>query len=280
MSTSASGAMPIRAFSSADELNERADFFVRFLDALHRLPSYQANHKRTVEMLEICAGYQLLDVGCGAGSYSHDVYPLVGENGRIVGLDQSPEFIEVARRRADALGMTIEYVVGDVNAMSFPDGSFDGSRVERVLQYVDDPHAALSEMIRVTMPGGHIVASELDWDTFVINIPGLDRRLSRSTNAMISDGVGNGWMGRELRNLFLDAGLEDVKTEGHVMISTDAQLFLNVLAGRTTIVRAHGDQENGSEVAEQLIADIQAASQKDRFLRVGTMFTVSGRVPN
>ncbi len=73
--------------------------------------------------------------------------------------------------RADALGMSIEYVVGDVNAMSFPDDSFDGSRVERVLQYVDDPHAALSEMVRVTMPGGHVVASELDWDMFVMNIP-------------------------------------------------------------------------------------------------------------
>src|SRR6478752_5267056 len=105
--------MPIRAFSSADELNEQADFFVRFLDALHRLPGYQTNHKRTVKMLEICEGYQLLDVGCGAGSYSHDVYPLVGDNGRIVGLDQSSEFIEIARRRADSLGMTIEYIVGD-----------------------------------------------------------------------------------------------------------------------------------------------------------------------
>ena len=152
MTTSASKAMPIRVFSSADELNEEDDFYARFLDTLHRQPNYQANHKRTIEMLELCEGYQLLDVGCGVGSYSHDVYPLVGNKGRIVGLDQSPEFIDVARTRADALGMSIEYVVGDVNAMSFPDDSFDGSPVERVLQYVDDPHAALSEMVRVTMP--------------------------------------------------------------------------------------------------------------------------------
>src|SRR3954471_12286126 len=70
MTTSASSAMPIRAFSSADELNEKADFYVRFLDTLHRQPNYQANHKRTIELLEICEGYQLLDVGCGVGSYS------------------------------------------------------------------------------------------------------------------------------------------------------------------------------------------------------------------
>ncbi len=63
------------------------------------------------------------------------------------------------------------------------------------------------------------------------------------------------------------------------MIITDAKLFLDDLAGRSTILRAHRDQENGREVAEQLIADIEAASQKDRFLRAGTMFTVSGRVP-
>ena len=65
---------------------------------------------------------------------------------------------------------------------------------------------------------------------------------------MISHGVGNGWIGRELRNLFLDAGLEDVATEGHVMIITDAKLFLDDLAGRSTIFRAHRDQENGREI--------------------------------
>ena len=279
MTTSSSKAMPVRAFSSADDIDDQADFFVRFLDVLHRQPGIQANHKRTVELLEICDGYQLLDVGCGAGSYSHDVYPLVGDKGRMVGLDQSREFIDVARRRADALGMSIEYVIGDVNAMSFPDDAFDGCRIERVLQYVDDPRVALSEMVRVTRPGGHVVASEIDWDAFVMSFPGLDRSLYRWITAKISDGVGNGWMGRELRNLFLDAGLEDVKTEGQVMINTDARMFLDDLAGRSMILRAHLDRENGSDAAEQLIADIEAASRNDRFFRSSTIFTVSGRVP-
>jgi len=280
MTISSSNAMPVRAFSSADDVNEQADFLVRFLDTLHRLPGIQGNHKRTVELLEICEGYQLLDVGCGAGNYSHDVYPLVGEKGRIVGLDQSPEFIEIARRRTDALGMTIEYVVGDVNTMPFPDDSFDGSRVERVLQYVDDPLVALCEMIRVTRPGGHIVASEIDWDGFVMNFPGLDRNLYRWTTATISDGAGNGWIGRELRNFFLDAGLEDVTTEGRVMINLDAGIFLDDLAGRSMILLAHRGQENGREDAERLIADIEESSRNDRFFRSSTMFTVSGRVPH
>ena len=280
MTIPSSKAMPVRAFSSADELNEQTDFFVRFLDTLHRRPGIQANHKRTFELLEICEGYQLLDVGCGVGSYSHDVYPLVGDTGRIVGLDQSREFIEIARRRAEALGMSIEYVVGDVNAMPFPNDSFDGSRIERVLQYLDDPLVALSEMIRVTRPGGHVVASEIDWDVFVMNFPGLDRNLYRWTTATICDGVGNGWIGRELRNLFLDAGLLDVQTEGRVMIDTDARRFLDDLAGRSMIFGALRDRENGTDDAERFIAGIEAASRNDRFFRSSTMFTVSGRVPN
>ena len=280
MTIPSSKAMPVRAFSSADELNEQTDFFVRFLDTLHRRPGIQANHKRTFELLEICEGYQLLDVGCGVGSYSHDVYPLVGDTGRIVGLDQSREFIDIARRRAEALGMSIEYVVGDVNAMPFPNDSFDGSRIERVLQYLDDPLVALSEMIRVTRPGGHVVASEIDWDVFVMNFPGLDRNLYRWTTATICDGVGNGWIGRELRNLLLDAGLEDVQTEGRVMIDTDARRFLDDLAGRSMIFGALRDRENGTDDAERFIAGIEAASRNDRFFRSSTMFTVSGRVPN
>ncbi len=159
MTTPTSKEMPASDFAMSEKSVERVEELVRFLDALHQLPGIHANHKRTIDLLRIADGFHLLDLGCGVGSYSHDVFPLVGATGRVVGLDLSPAFIDVARKRASEFGMPIEYVVGDIQAIPFPDNTFDGSRVERVLQYVNDPREAIAEMMRVTKPGGRIVAT-------------------------------------------------------------------------------------------------------------------------
>jgi ubiquinone/menaquinone biosynthesis C-methylase UbiE len=271
--------MPATDFAFSEKTDERVDELVRFLDALHQLPGVRANHKRTIELLGIDEGFHLLDLGCGVGSYSHDVFPLVGVNGRVVGLDQSPAFIDIARRRAREFGMPIEYVVGDVQAIPFPDDTFDGCRIERVLQYVDDPRVAISEMMRVTKPGGRIVASEADWDNTVCDLPGLDRGIWRRANDAISDGSGNGWMGRELRRLFLDAGAERVHCEGIMAIIDDACLLLDDLGGRMEFERSGDAGANNAEDTTRLLAHIDEAARKDRFFWAMSMFTVSGQAP-
>src|SRR5215203_2848703 len=272
--------MPARDFASSDKTDEWVEALVRFLDALHQLPGIRANHKRTIKLLGIEDGFHLLELGCGAGNYSHDVFPLVGVGGRFVGLDQSQAFIDVARKRAKEFGMPIEYVVGDVQAIPFPEGTFDGCRVERVLQYVDDPRVAISEMMRVTKPGGRIVASEADWDNTVCDLPGLDRAIWRRANDAISDGSGNGWMGRELRRLFLDAGLEDVHCEGAMAVIDDACLLLDDLGGRIEFERSGDAGANSAEDTALLLANIDEAARKDRFFWAMSLFTVSGRIPS
>jgi len=272
--------MPAGDFASSDKIDERVEALVRFLDALHQLPGIRSNHKRTIKLLGIEDGFHLLELGCGAGNYSHDVFPLVGVGGRVVGLDQSQAFIDVARKRAKEFGMPIEYVVGDVQAIPFPDGTFDGCRVERVLQYVDDPRIAIAEMMRVTKPGGRIVASESDWDNTVCDLPGLDRAIWRRANDAISDGSGNGWMGRELRRFFLDAGLEDVRCEGAMAVIDDACLLLDDLGGRIEFERSGEAGANSAKDTALLLAHIDEAARKDRFFWAMSIFTVSGRVPS
>jgi SAM-dependent methyltransferase len=280
MAVDSTNEMPARDFAFSERTDERVEALVRFLDALHHLPGIRANHKRTIELLRIDDGFQLLDLGCGAGNYSHDVFPLVGVGGRVVGLDQSPALIDVARKRAKEFGMPIEYVVGDIQVIPFSDDTFDGSRVERVLQYVDDPREAIAEMMRVTKPGGRIVASEGDWDTTVCDLPGLERSIWRRANDAISDGSGNGWMGRELRRLFLDAGLEDVQCDGAMAVIDDAYVLLDDLGGRMEFEHSRDAGANSAEDTALLLAHIDEAARTDRFFWAMSLFTVSGRVPS
>ena len=69
--------------------------------------------------------------------------------------------------------------------------------------------------------------SEVDWDTIVVDAPAIDRDSFRRAIHAISDGAGNGWMGRQLRRYFLDLGLEQVSCEGYALILTDAPTVLD-----------------------------------------------------
>jgi SAM-dependent methyltransferase len=271
--------IPVRAFMDPDALVAEPAFFVRFLDVLHATDAIRASHRRTVELLGIGDGFQLLDAGCGTGNFAREVASLVGPAGRVVGVDLSGALIAVARQRAVELSVPVEFRIADAQALPFADASFDGCRVERALQYLDEPRRALAEMVRVTKPGGRIVAAEVDWDTIVGDLPGVDRDVYRRARQAMSDSAGNGWMGRELRRHFLDLGLDDVTCEGFVVIFTDAGTVLDDIGRRVALQRVRDVGAISADECARLIAAAEAAGDAGNYFSAFTLFLVSGRLP-
>ena len=97
-------------------------------------------------------GGRVLDLGCGVG---HDLGRLRAAGLRPIGLDPS----RLALERARALGAVVQ---GDGVALPFRDASFDGCRIERVLQHVERPEQVLNEVLRVVRPGGFLAVLEPD----------------------------------------------------------------------------------------------------------------------
>jgi SAM-dependent methyltransferase len=105
----------------------------------------------------------ILDIGCGPGTITADLAALVPE-GKVTGLEYVPDVLEQARATAAQRGLTnIEFAVGDVHALNYPDGTFDVVHAHQVLQHVGDPVQALREMRRVTKPGGIVAARDSDY---------------------------------------------------------------------------------------------------------------------
>ena len=98
----------------------------------------------------------VLDVATGTGLVASE---LVRRGFRVTGLDQSPEMLEVARRRFLERG-AVELVEGSAEALPFPDASFDHLTVTYLLRYIDDPGATLAELARVVKPGGLVASLE------------------------------------------------------------------------------------------------------------------------
>ncbi|KAF9363556.1 hypothetical protein BGX34_003847 [Mortierella sp. NVP85] len=115
----------------------------------------------------------ILDVGCGPGSISVDMARLVPK-GRVVGIDYSSDLLNEACALAIQQGVTnVEFQVGDIHALDFPDNTFDVVHVHQVLQHIADPVQALREMKRVAKPGGIVAARESGEASWYPELPGL-----------------------------------------------------------------------------------------------------------
>lgn len=101
-------------------------------------------------------GNRVLDVGCGSGRLTLAAQKWAGAQGEVVGLDPSPEMIEVARQKAKRAGLAAKFEVGVVEAMPFPDASFDVVLNRLMLHHLpgDLKQRGLAEMRRVLKPGG------------------------------------------------------------------------------------------------------------------------------
>ena len=98
-------------------------------------------------------GARVLDLAAGTGTSSADY---AADGADVVACDLSPGMVAEGRRRHPG----IEFVVGDAMALPFADADFDVVTISYGLRNVQDTARALSEMHRVTVPGGRIVIAE------------------------------------------------------------------------------------------------------------------------
>lgn len=107
-------------------------------------------------------GEAVLDLGCGAGFDALVAAQLVGPAGRVVGIDLSREMLWLAEAGRIEAGMAqVEFRVGTIEALPFPDASFDVALSNGVLNLVPDKPAALGEIYRVLRPGGRVQACDM-----------------------------------------------------------------------------------------------------------------------
>ena len=100
--------------------------------------------RRAAREAGLQAGGSALDVACGSGKLTAELAKL-SRGGRVVGLDFSPEMLEVARRSYPQL----EFIEGDALNLPFEDASFDAATIAFGLRNLADPVRGLREMTRV-----------------------------------------------------------------------------------------------------------------------------------
>jgi ubiquinone/menaquinone biosynthesis C-methylase UbiE len=105
-------------------------------------------------------GETVLELGAGTGETGFAAAAILGDNGRLISTDFSPEMVEVARRRGNELALgNVDYRVIDAERIELDTDSVDGALCQSAYMLAADPAAALAETRRVLRPGGRLALS-------------------------------------------------------------------------------------------------------------------------
>jgi ubiquinone/menaquinone biosynthesis C-methylase UbiE len=247
-------------------------------DRMNSQAAIQAYKQQAYAFLKLRPGDHILDVGCGAGDDVRALAHIVGPTGKVTGIDISETMVAQARARAEGLDAPMEFQVGDINRLGFPDAAFAAARADRVLHHLDDPGRALSELARVVRAGGRVVVSEPDFDTFVIDHH--DQELTRRIlTVYATGGARSGRLGRHLYALFGEQGFQDIEVAPVPILMTDLRQAQDVMWIGPTLERAQALGAISEDEASSWIADLESAGRAGRFFAAGFGFTVGGRRP-
>ncbi len=112
-----------------------------------------------VEAVDPRPGQRILDLAAGTGTSS---VPFAAAGAIVVPTDLSDGMLQVGKRRLPQL----PFIAGDALRLPFADDSFDAVTISFGLRNVEDAAAALTELLRVTRPGGRLVICEFSTPTW------------------------------------------------------------------------------------------------------------------
>ncbi len=163
----------------------RYDLEVWFIDTFLLRGQVRDLRRMVLDLAELRGGHTVLDVGCGTGTLAIGAAARVGAAGRVAAIDPAPRQIARARSKAKRAGLTIDFRVAAIEALPFPDESFDAVTSTLMMHHLPDDlkRQGLSEIRRVLRPGGRLMVC--DFKSAETNVRDLTELITKSAFAAV-----------------------------------------------------------------------------------------------
>lgn len=201
--------------------------------------------------LELPAGAEVLEVGCGTGAVSRVLANHPGIR-RVVGVDPSPVFLDTARRLGSSL-QNLSFIEGDGRSLPCDACSFDVIIFHTTLSHVPDPLCALAEAYRVLRPGGVMTVFDGNYTSTTLATGDFDP-LQACADAAMAALVHDRWLIPRLPGLIRETGFTISSQRSFGFVETAAPDYMLTIVDRGADVLATSSRI-GSELAAALKAE-------------------------
>jgi SAM-dependent methyltransferase len=176
------------------------------------------------EFAQIKKGDTVIDLGSGAGNDCFVARALVGENGKVIGIDMTESMIEKARQNNQKLSYTnIEFRLGEIEDLPLADNTADVLISNCVLNLVPNKEKAFAEIYRVLKPGAHLSISD------VVLKGELPEKIKQASEMYVGC-VAGAMQIKDYLNVIRNSGLANVKIQKEKPILIPDQTLRNYLS--------------------------------------------------
>ncbi len=233
---------------------------------LHRLglqhQVWDSEARAAWKFAEFSAGQTILDLGCGPGFCTMELAYMVGEYGKIIGVDKSKHYIEFLQQNAALHALeNIQLKEASFDEMDLSTVSLDGVYDRWALAWVSNPEEIIQKIADAMQSGAVFIAQEYyDWSMFQTTpaLPALKKGIAAALQSFM-DMDGNINIGRHLPELFAKAGLEVIRIRPMAKLATPDDLtwqwpksFLNIYLPKLTQYLSPDEVEAALEDLDEL----------------------------
>ena len=199
-----------------------------------------------VALASLKQGETVLDLGAGAGFDCFLAAVRVGDGGRVIGVDMTPEMLEKARDNAKKGNYTnVEFRLGEIEHLPIADNSVDAVISNCVINLSPDKKGVFAEAFRVLRPGGRLMISDIvllkELPAFIKD--SLEAYIGCVSGAMLKD---------EYLKAVREAGFQDVKIMGETAFP--AELIISDPTAKEIIKKLEMKPERAGEVAGSVVS--------------------------
>jgi len=158
-----------------------------------------------VALASLKEGETVLDLGCGAGFDCFLAVNRVGKNGKVIGVDMTPEMIDKARMNLrKGKYQNVEFRLGEIENLPVADGTVDVVISNCVINLSPDKKRVFKEAFRALKPGGRLMVSD------IVLLSGLPERIKKNVQAYV-ECVAGAEMKDKYLELIEEAGFQEIK---------------------------------------------------------------------
>jgi arsenite methyltransferase len=177
-----------------------------------------------IEHAMMKSGDTVLDLGSGAGNDCFIARAIIGDSGKVIGVDMTETMIDLARENADKLGLNnVEFRLGEIEKLPITANKVDVVVSNCVLNLVPDKEKAFSEIYRVLKPGAHLSISD------VVLVGELPEKI-KSSSEMYAGCVSGALQKTHYIGIIKQTGFVNVKVQKEKPIIIPDDILLNYLS--------------------------------------------------